>query len=139
MKPVDTEANFRITYSMTLAEANLIVRMCSGYVALERVLCEVKTVFPEKPEVVREMLSSLTKGVGAEIERAKQAQAVHAGRLVAVDPAYLQHLQDRAKHLAELERAAQKAGGSVVVSNLYPLGGAQTASESPETPAQKSS
>ena len=120
MKPVDTQANFRITYSMTLAEAHLIVRMCSGYVGLERTLCEVKTVFPEKPEVVRELLSNLTNGVGAEIERAKQAMAVHEGRLVAVDPSYLQHLQDRARRLAELEAKGAASG-------------------SPETPAQKSS
>lgn len=105
MKTIDNEATFRITYSMTLEEADLIHRMCDGYVSLARELVKISTRFPEPQEVIQKNLFSLANGIYAEIERAKKARAVHDGRLEAIDPETLKWLKEQAAKLKEIEKA----------------------------------
>ena len=111
MKATDTEANFRIHYSMTLQEADLIVRMCGGYVGLEKELVKIKVVFPESEKEIRRLLSMLTDGVGQEIGRAKNALAVHNGTMVAVGRDDLDRLLAIAKKAADEAKASNVKDG----------------------------
>lgn len=111
MKAAATEENFRIHYSMTMQEADLIVRMCGGYVGIEKDLAKIKVVFPESEHEIRRLLSMLTDGVGQEIERAKKAMAVHNGTMVAIKQDDLDRLLAIAKKAAEDAKASNVKGG----------------------------
>jgi hypothetical protein len=104
VKPVNTEACFYITYTMTLQEADLIQRMCDGYTSLARELVKISAKFPEKEEVLQQMLFRLANGIGKEITQAQDALAVHQGKKVAVPAETLSWLQAQAEELRALKK-----------------------------------
>jgi len=93
MKAVEQEAEFRITYTMTFEEANLIRRMCDGYVSLARDLVKITARFPEDEKTLQAMLFKLAEGFGEEMKRAEEAKLVYGGKKIAIDPEYLKRLQ----------------------------------------------
>lgn len=109
MKTVKREISMRIHYSMTFEEASLIHRMTHGYVALARYLAGVADRFPEEEEKLSKMLSSLTNGIGEEIQKSEDARDVHSGKKVAIDHARLNHLEEIAAKWSEREKKEKEA------------------------------